>query len=836
MDTQRWRLKSGNNGVWRLTVANKDFQTIPPASPFKFRVDDGQWLEPPAEAPNRMDGNLIFAPDIQPLTRRAELYGPNDIRLLFPHARPQSYDYDPTHYRLYQNGDTIAVRAVQYITGDDIQLIPARPINIRRFTRLSISGISDTLTVRYNGWFKSLYNGRRLGAWYDDSTRGTHWRLFAPRADSVRLYLYVKPYQPAIKTILLQPENNGSWHTRLDGNWEGIYYDFTAYGADEPGNYYHKRIRRHFSDPWAQVSVDSWGPSRVAAPLTPAPPLKNGIPKMEDLIAYEVHVQDFTTLLPLPDSLKGTFRGFATAGLTNSRGIPIGIDHLSDLGINAVHLMPVQEYLHYPDSWWQPAFENDPYMKEQGINMHNYQWGYRTSHAFALESRYRVKGSAWGSQNRDFRDLVAAFHQRDIAVIVDVVFNHTAERMDGRLMFFNFAAMDAPYFYRTDEYYDFIGAYGTETKSEQRAVMQRWIIEQVLNLKNQYGIDGIRIDLAGQTDQQTLLKLRQAVGPDFIIYGEPWIASDDPDYEANPDWDWYKEDAPITFFQDDSRNAFKGPPSNPQDKQRDRGYAGGDGNREAVKKALSAAFPEDKTPLSGINYLDIHDNWTLADRFAKKNWDGRFGVDEDAYKIAATLLFTSPGPLVIHGGSEFMRSKGLAPLKEVVKEFHGGKIWLHGKRDTYNMAAANRFVWENLGRNAAPEDGIYCNYADMHAFWKGLIALRKSPWGRVFRIARKWPSAAYQWFEPRDPRLLGYIVNNTVAVALNTADSSAVLNMTFPPGQWKLIGDNQKMDFTGLRAGYPYSRIQAGQHGIHLPPYNLRIWINMQPHSVQTRE
>ncbi len=826
MNDQRWLLRESGNGIWRLTVANPDFSLLPPSSPFKFRIDDGIWLDPPQNAPNARGGNLIFADDIQPMIIRAELVSARDVRLLFPRARPEKYIYDPAAYRLTNGGREIAVERVLYIQPGELQLVPAQAVDIRRFTRLHLEHPKKTVTVRYNGWFKHLYNGRPLGAWHDTSDSHTHIRLFAPRADSVIVYLYEQTDQPPIKTILMDREPEGSWYTHLPGNWEGFYYDFTAHGPDEPGNHFHGRIRRHFSDPWARVSVDSWGPARIWPRMTPATPLKNGIPRPQDLIAYEVHVQDFTNALPLPDSLRGSFRGFVTPGLRNTHGAPIGFDHLKELGINAVHLMPVQEFLHYPDKVWQKAFLNDPYMIEQGINRENYQWGYRTSHAFALESRFRVKGSPWGSQNRDFRDLVQRFHDNDIAVIVDVVFNHTAERMDGRMMYFNFAAIDAPYFYRTDAQYDFIGAYGTETKSEQRPLMRRWIIEQVLDLKEQYGIDGIRIDLAGQTDEQTLRELRRVVGPDFIIYGEPWIGSDDPDYEANPDWDWYKEDAPIIFFQDDSRNAFKGPTSDPQNKQTDRGYAGGAGNREQVKKALSAGFPEDKTPLSGINYLDIHDNWALADRFATKNWDGRFGVDEDAYKIAATLLFTSPGPLVLHGGSEFMRSKGHAPLTELIKEFNGGKIWLHGKRDTYNLATANLFIWENLGRNMVPDSGIYCNYKDMNAFWRGLIALRLSDYGSVFRIAEKPAADYYRWIEPQDSRMLGYIVDGRICVLLNTADSSGVFNFNMPRGDWILAADNDKVDHKRGREGYPYSKLHGGRQSIELPPFSLRIWIN----------
>jgi pullulanase len=96
-----------------------------------------------------------------------------------------------------------------------------------------------------------------------------------------------------------------------------------------------------------------------------------------------------------------------------------------------VHLMPVQEYLHFPDEDWKASFKDDPYMIDQGVALENYQWGYRTTFAMAVESKYRTKGSEPGAERDEFRDLVQAFHDKGIAVIIDIVPNHTGENMDG---------------------------------------------------------------------------------------------------------------------------------------------------------------------------------------------------------------------------------------------------------------------------------------------------------------------------------------------------------------------------------------------------------------------
>ena len=189
-------------------------------------------------------------------------------------------------------------------------------------------------------------------------------------------------------------------------------------------------------------------------------------------------------------------------------------------------------------------------------------------------------------------------------------------------------------------------------------MVQRWLIDQCLHFINEFGIDGFRIDLAGQVDEQTLMALQEAIGRDKILYGEAWIGSNDPAFEDNPDWDWYKADSPITYFQDDSRNAYKGPVSELNDHRQDRGWPGGKfDERDNVMLGLANKCVDDKTPLSGISYLDIHDNFALADQFGGAAFDGRHSVDQDEYKIAVTLLYTTLGPIVTHGGSEIMRSK-----------------------------------------------------------------------------------------------------------------------------------------------------------------------------------
>ena len=827
MEDPKWALQRKGDGLWRLSMPNPDFEVIPPLTPFKFRINNGEWMSPPADAPNEKAGNLEYLSGFDVPTLKAELLSSGQIRAIID-GMPRSLKSED--YQLVDaNGKQISIANVLPRTASETLIVPSEKIDIRRVYFLEIPSEKLKAFCSFDGWFRDVYSDKPLGAHIHANGQSTSFHLFAPRASGMKLHFYKKhtdekPYQ----TTEMAQDQDGVWGVNINENLKGVYYDFSVYGSSDPGNHFFETTGTKVSDPYARVQAEAWGKSRVWEATKPASPLKEGIPAMEDVIAYEVHLQDFTDQLPVSNDLKGTIPAMYKKGLRNDKGEKIGFDYLLDLGINVVHLMPMQEYLHWPDEDWKASFQGDAYMQEQGISEENYQWGYRTTHAFAVESKYRQKGTEHGAEREQFRDLVQAFHDEGIAVIIDIVPNHTGENMDGQHLNLHFNALDKLYYYRTKDF-EHIGAFGNEVKTENRPMVQRWLIDQCQHYIQEFGVDGFRIDLAGQIDEQTLIALKEAIGQDKIVYGEPWIGSNDPAYEENPDWDWYKADSPITFFQDDSRNAFKGPVSNPTSKEKDRGWVGGNfSEREQVKKGLASQFPEEQTPLSGINYLDIHDNWALADRFAKKDFDGRFGVDEEPYKMAATLLYTSLGPIVLHGGTEIMRTKGAAPLKEIVKQTKMGfNIYLHGKRDTYNQRLANNFLWENVGK-AASDEGSFADYKGMYAFWRGLNRFRLSQYGEVFRVADRPEADYYQWIEPSDKRYLGYIVDEKVFVLLNAATTPYTFQVPkLPAGDWQLIGNNSGIDHVnGVKDDTSIMQLKGGKSlNVKVPAKGLKIWI-----------
>lgn len=733
-------------------------------------------------------------------------------------------------YRLeHLDGTVIPISEVLPRRSDEVLIVPSTKLDHRRLHRLIIEGRDEPVLVRRNDWFKSLYSNKPLGAIVSEDEAFTTFRLFAPRAERVLLHLYLDQFQDLDNpeaSINMTKDVNGIWETEQAGNHHGVFYTFTVYGADEPGNYFYDTHPVHITDPYALVSDDSFGKAMVFKPGTPPAPVKGGRPAMEDIVAYEVHVQDFTDRLPVSEEIESTMLAMIEPGLTNEHGAPIGFDHLLELGINVVHLMPMQEYLHYPDDEWQEAFADDPYMQEQGVAMENYQWGYRTTHAFAVESRFRSRNAPIGAEREEFKQLVEAFHREGISVIIDVVPNHTGENMDGRHYLFNFNAIDLPYYYRTDGDVSHIGPFGNETRPEDRPMVQRWMLDQLKHWVDELGVDGFRIDLAGQIDEQTLAWIKEELPEDLIIYGEAWIAPTDPVTRADPDLFWYKADAPITYFQDDARNAFKGPVSNPSDPAVDRGYAGGDGNqRERAMMGLMNSFPEEIDPNRGINYLDIHDNWALADRFSDADWDGRKHVDQAGVRLAATLLFTSLGPVVIHGGTEMLRSKGAAPLMEIVKTSASGDLHYHGKRDTYNHRVANQFEWQYAGTGPGERP---IDYAAMTSYWERLIDLRRSDTGSVFRIGGSVPEGHYQWFLPENDQLLGYVAGNEVLVLMNTSWDEATFDVSdLPDGSWRQLSDGERFSEDGCACDQTLD-VQAGNEKpgqVTVPARSAPIWV-----------
>jgi hypothetical protein len=231
-------------------------------------------------------------------------------------------------------------------------------------------------------------------------------------------------------------------------------------------------------------------------------------------------------------------------------------------------------------------------------------------------------------------------------------------------------------------------------------------------------------------------------------------------------------------------------------------------------QALANAYDEEPLSTDGISYLDIHDNWALADRYALEDHNGLAGVDMGAMRVAAGLLLTSAGPVVIHGGTEMLRSKGLAPLDEHEVEAAGGPIQFKGRDDTFNVRAPNRFVWDSLAPGS--------DQAAMRDWWRGLLALRMSDHGRVFRIA-EISEGHYRWITPPEETLLGYVVGERILVLANSGREDGTFSFDLPDGEWLQVAGTESVDLAGVES--EYALLPGGTHDLRVRGGSFLVWV-----------
>jgi len=344
----------------------------------------------------------------------------------------------------------------------------------------------------------SLYSNKKLGSFVQNSK--TYFRLFAPSADKISLLTFTQPEQTYGKEIKMIKDEDGVWETVIEGEQYGLFYGFKVCHPEVPGiedliciDPYAKAVTTFntYFNPRRAIVVkegdydwegDTW--------------IKND---WRDLIIYEMHIRDMTEHPSSGVEQRGTYKGLTEKGKSG------GLDYIKDLGVNAVELLPVQEFANieipFQDSIHGKLNTWNPYERNH--------WGYMTAAYFAPESYYsqNVRHIDWdhwcGKDARavtDLKDMVKAFHKEGIAVIMDVVYNHVSEYEIG-----NFKQIDKDYYFRLDENGDFIDrSYcGNEFKTE-RPMVRRLIIESVLYWMEEYHIDGFRFDLGKLIDWETL--------------------------------------------------------------------------------------------------------------------------------------------------------------------------------------------------------------------------------------------------------------------------------------------------------------------------------------------
>jgi glycogen operon protein len=519
-----------------------------------------------------------------------------------------------------------------------------------------------------------------LGAHWDGN--GTNFALFSANATKVEVCLFDGDKETRIE---LPEYTDEIFHGYLPDIAPGQFYGYRVHGPYEPEKGHRFNPNKLLLDPYARAHAGTlqWDPAvfgykmetgddltfdeRDSAPFMPKCVVvdrdfdwtgeagRQPVP-WDRTIVYETHVKGFTKLHPdVPEKLRGTYAGFGSK--------PV-VDYLRDLGITSVELLPVHTFI------------NDDYLLKKKLV--NY-WGYNTIGFFAPDPRY---ASDVPNSLREFKEMVAALHAGGLEVILDVVYNHTAEGNElGPTL--SFKGIDNASYYRLmpDKPRYYINDTGTgNTVNLSHANVIRMVTDSLRYWVREMHIDGFRFDLgtilarevSGFTEQSGFLK---AVNQDPLLttvklIAEPWDIGPGG-YQVGgfpPGWaEWNDK------FRDTTRDFWRG--EAPVADLAPRLAASGDMFNHQGRRAWAS-----------VNFITAHDGFTLNDNFSynekhneangednkdghshNRSWNcGVEGPTDDKDIIAlrerqkrnmlATLLFAQGTPMLL-GGDEFGRTQ-----------------------------------------------------------------------------------------------------------------------------------------------------------------------------------
>lgn len=481
------------------------------------------------------------------------------------------------------------------------------------------------------------------------SPERTEFKLWAPTASEVQLRLYENGTGgEAVQTKRMKRASDGTWRVTLGGNLEGKFYTFQV------------KIGKEWRKETPGINARAVGVNGGRAAIVdlatthPAGWENDRAPKHDDVVIYEMHHRDFSISLSSGVKHRGKFLALTETGTKTAYGVPTGLDHLKDLGVTHVHILPSYDYAS---------------IDETAIDRPHYNWGYDPLNYNVPEGSYSTDPADPKARIREFKQMVKALHDNGLKVVLDVVYNHTFDIENS-----NFERTVPGYFYRQrpDGTYADASACGNETASE-REVMRRYMVESVEYWMKEYHIDGFRFDLMGIHDIETMRQIRVAaerINPDVLIYGEGWAARAPQLADGDAAMKAEVHRIPgVAAFSDEMRDGLRGPFSD--DKQ--TAFLGGlHGHEESIKFGIAGAIrhpqvdyakvnytnaPWAAQPQQMISYVSCHDDMCLHDRL-RASIPG--ATNEEVRRLALlaqTAVLTSQGTPFIFAGEEVNRSK-----------------------------------------------------------------------------------------------------------------------------------------------------------------------------------
>lgn len=603
----------------------------------------------------------------------------------------------------------------------------------------------------------SFYDLRSAHACGPTIVRGdTVIRLFAPRATRVSLELDdAATFNHPQRLDLDLGEDRVTWEITLEGNYHGWYYRFFVDGPDD-GYSTHFDWNKGLLDPWARATVGPEGPGiildpskvkRVAHSFAPPP--------WQDLSLLECHVRDLVQHAP------GTLDPFDRLGFSGvTQFVRQSGCYLRTLGVNALEFQPIQQF--------------DSTCLEQ------YHWGYMTNNYFAPCAWYG-RNPAEASQNSEFQEMVAACHEHNLSVIIDVVYNHLGEPP-------NLLYIDKAYYFHLGpdgQLMNWSGC-GNVLRAES-AMSLRLLIESLTHLVVTYDVDGFRFDLAELISIEVLKQIGdalRAVKPSIVLIAEPWS------FRGSIQWDTRM--AGFAFWNDGFREFV-------------RKYVKGQSNPAALTYFVKACTDHMAAwPAQSINYVESHDDRTWLDDITENpNFNGEHPTQNDILRthMMSALLYTSVGVPMLAAGQDFLRSK-------------------RGIHNTYQMAEVNALNYARID-----------HFRHTHEYFKHWIAFRASEWGRILRLEQTPGPGYLRVFTSENgerssaallfnaDRALGH---TQILLALNPHFEDCKIHLyDVESHDWRLIADIWNFNREGLED----TRLQREHRDIYLGPMNLGLWV-----------
>ena len=632
------------------------------------------------------------------------------------------------------------------------------------------------------------------------SATATRLSLWTPVAEEVRVNLYNSDLGgKPVEVVPLKRGNDGTWSVRLKGDRKGIFYTFqvktNGKWLEETPGIFAKTVgtngQRAMIMSLSDTNPEGWDKDKS--------PEMNGI---TDVVLYEMHHRDFSVDASSGIKNKGKFLALTEKGTQNPKGYSTGIDHLRELGVTHVHLLPSYDFGSIDERTGKSVGGGG---RDQ---VTYYNWGYDPVNYNCPEGSYSTNPSDPAARIKEFKEMVMAMHKAGLRVVMDVVYNHVFDLAQS-----NFQRVVPDYFFRwQDESKAEAGksvgkipangsGCGNETASEM-PMMRKYMVESVLYWMREYHVDGFRFDLMGIHDIETMNAIReaaQAVDPNVVIYGEGWAASapaypeDKLAMKANT-----SRLGGIAAFGDELRDGLRGSWSN-----NDEGafLVGNAGNEESVRFGIVGAIqhpgvdyskvnyskaPGASQPTQMISYVSCHDDMCVSDRLKvtlrtknkKKNLtDAQLLQQQTALmKLAETVTLTSQGVPFIWCGDEIMRDR----------------------KGVHNCYASPDSI------NAIDWNGKTDNI-DLFNYIKGVISIRKAhPAFRMGCAERVRENLAF--IPVKQKNVVAFTLNGS-AVGDTWGDIVVVFNSNLRPvsipveqGNYTIVVENGKVNQEGIRS------------------------------------